>query len=212
MYHTHFLKPNISTSLLSYKSWAAKRGTALDFAVRLPWAECLCQDIKQLISEFIDLSSPLPWGGFGCEFILATRSWASVKVLVPSWNRLPRTKCAKWNPPWQDGTESAQSEILAKKSYSSTGVRGAQTAPRYNTALVSAVRTAKNLWKLPKLTQSPLRYPLPHVYLMEQIIVNFELTRNTEFKSNRVSFWLLVLVSSFCFKCVAFKEIKQLSI
>lgn len=30
-------------------------------------------------------------------------------------------------------------------------------------------------------------------------IVNFELTTNTELKSNRVSFWLLVLLSSFCF-------------
>lgn len=30
-------------------------------------------------------------------------------------------------------------------------------------------------------------------------IVNIEWTTNTELKSNRVSFWLLVLVSSFCF-------------
>ena len=42
-------------------------------------------------------------------------------------------------------------------------------------------------------------------------IVNFELTTNTELKANRVLFWLLVLVSSFCFKFVAFKTIKQLS-
>lgn len=67
-----------------------------------------------------------------------------------------RTKCLKWNPPVRDGTEPARGKILAKQSYSSMRIKREQTATTYSTASVSGLKTATNLWKLPKLTQSPL--------------------------------------------------------
>lgn len=50
-------------------------------------------------------------------------------------------------------------------------LRREQTATSYNAAFLSDVKTPTNLWKLPKLTQAPLHYSFPHVYIMEQILL-----------------------------------------
>lgn len=103
MYRTLFLNPNISTSVLSYKSWAAKRVTALDFAVKLPRAERFCQDIKQLIRvywPFLSISLRRFWLWIHpCNTLLRQCEGPRSKLETAAKNRVREVKpsFARWN-------------------------------------------------------------------------------------------------------------------